>query len=184
MEINQAVAENIHRIRKIEKLSIDRAAELSGISKSMWGQIERGSVNPTISVLQKIAQGLRTPLTDLIANDDEPATAVYRALDVGSIRSAGGKVIRYPLLPMDNFSRCESSQLDIFISGKYEPDDHIPGSQVYLTVLSGMVEVCVGEETWLLETRDSMRLAGDLSWQCVNAGNSTVRLMERVYYRR
>ena len=35
MDIQQAVAENIHRIRKAQKLSIDRAAELSGVSKSM-----------------------------------------------------------------------------------------------------------------------------------------------------
>ncbi len=50
MDIQQAVAENIHRIRKAQKLSIDRAAELSGVSKSMWGQIERGLANPTVSV--------------------------------------------------------------------------------------------------------------------------------------
>jgi len=30
MDIQQAVAENIHRIRKAQKLSIDRAAELAG----------------------------------------------------------------------------------------------------------------------------------------------------------
>ena len=46
MDIQQAVAENIHRIRKAQKLSIDRAAELSGVSKSMWGQIERGLPTP------------------------------------------------------------------------------------------------------------------------------------------
>ena len=53
MDIQQAVAENIHRIRKAQKLSIDRAAELSGVSKSMWGQIERGLANPTVSVLSR-----------------------------------------------------------------------------------------------------------------------------------
>ena len=48
MDIHQAVGLNIHRIRKSQKLSIDRASELAGISKSMLGQIERGMVNPTI----------------------------------------------------------------------------------------------------------------------------------------
>ena len=55
MEIYQAVGQNIHRIRKAQQLSIDRAAALSGVSKSMLGQIERGLVNPTVSVLARIA---------------------------------------------------------------------------------------------------------------------------------
>lgn len=67
MDIQQAVAENIHRIRKAQKLSIDRAAELSGVSKSMWGQIERGLANPTVSVLSRVALGLHVPLEQLIA---------------------------------------------------------------------------------------------------------------------
>ena len=51
MEIYQAVGQNIHRIRKAQQLSIDRAAALSGVSKSMLGQIERGLVNPTVSAV-------------------------------------------------------------------------------------------------------------------------------------
>ena len=70
MDIQQAVAENIHRIRKAQRLSIDRAAELSGVSKSMWGQIERGGANPTVSVLSRMAQGLHVPLEQLIACHD------------------------------------------------------------------------------------------------------------------
>ena len=39
MELHQAVAGNIHRIRKSQRLSMDRAAELAGIAVSMWGQV-------------------------------------------------------------------------------------------------------------------------------------------------
>ena len=80
MDIQQAVAENIHRIRKAQKLSIDRAAELSGVSKSMWGQIERGLANPTVSVLSRVALGLHVPLEQLIACHDDPPTALYLSL--------------------------------------------------------------------------------------------------------
>ena len=71
MELHQAVAGNIHRIRKSQRLSMDRAAELAGISVSMWGQVERGSVNPTLAVLGKIASGLHVPLELLIENREE-----------------------------------------------------------------------------------------------------------------
>lgn len=120
MDIQQAVAENIHRIRKAQRLSIDRAAELSGVSKSMWGQIERGGANPTVSVLSRMAQGLHVPLEQLIACHDDPPTMLHRAVDVTGQRLCGGKVIAYRLFPFDPESRSESVQLDLFISGSYD----------------------------------------------------------------
>ena len=105
MELHQAVAGNIHRIRKSQRLSMDWAAELAGISVSMWGQVERGSVNPTLAVLGKIAAGLHVPLELLIENREEAPATLYRAVDVAGQRLYGGKVIRYPLFPFDTDSR-------------------------------------------------------------------------------
>ena len=89
MELHQAVAGNIHRIRKSQRLSMDRAAELAGISVSMWGQVERGSVNPTLAVLGKIAAGLHVPLELLIENREEAPATLYRAVDVAGQRLYG-----------------------------------------------------------------------------------------------
>ena len=182
MDIHQAVGLNIQRIRKGQKLSIDRAAELAGISKSMLGQIERGSVNPTISVLHKLAQGLHVPLEKLIEYSEEQGVVQYRSVDTTGQRLHGGKVIRYPLFPYDTDSRAESCQMDIFISGAYEAVDRIPGSRVYLTVLAGMAEVQVGEENFRMEGRDSMVFPGGLPRRYINKGNTTVRLVERIMY--
>ena len=184
MDIHQAVGLNIQRIRKGQKLSIDRAAELAGISKSMLGQIERGVVNPTISVLHKLAQGLHVPLESLIEYKPEPGITLHRGVDSIGQRLNGGKVIRYQLFPYDTESCAQSCQMDIFISGAYESTDHIPGSRVYLTVLSGMVEVQVGEEKWNLDNRDCLMFPGHLPHKYTNKGNTTVRLIERIMYKR
>ena len=183
MEINLAVAENIQRIRKAQKLSIDRAAELSGVSKSMLGQIERGAVNPTISVLSKLAQGLHVPLEKLVEQSDDTQVLLHRSVDYPGQRLYGGKVIRYPLFPYDTESNCESSQLDIFISGSYELPDQIPGTRVYIMVISGSVEVCVGEESFLLESRDCLTFSGSLKATYTNKSNTTVRIIERIMYK-
>ena len=52
--MNQIVAGNIRRLRKEKKLTMEKLAKLSGVSKSMLAQIERGDGNPTISTLWKI----------------------------------------------------------------------------------------------------------------------------------
>ena len=59
MELNRAVAGNIRRIRKSKKLSLEQTAALSGVSRSMLGQIERGEANPSVAILGKIAQALK-----------------------------------------------------------------------------------------------------------------------------
>ena len=49
--INLLVSKNIRRIRQEKDLSLDELSKLSGVSKSMLAQIERGSGNPSLSTL-------------------------------------------------------------------------------------------------------------------------------------
>jgi transcriptional regulator with XRE-family HTH domain len=182
VEVVNAVAENIRRIRKTQKLSIDRAAELTGVSKSMFGQIERGLVNPTVAGLEKIAQGLHVSLAELVEHRGDLPDTYTRGVDVAGQRLEKGRVIRHPLFPFDTESRCESCQLDIFIGGSYDLPDRIPGSRVYVTVLSGMLEVRTGTKTYRLESRDCLSFKGSEPCRYANAGNTTVHLIQRIYY--
>ena len=184
MELQQAVGMNIQRIRKGQKLSIDRLAEKTGVSRSMLGQIERGTVNPTVSILHKLAQGLHVPLEELVAYHEEPGIEQLRSVDAAGQRLNGGKVIRNMLFPYDDTTGSESSQMDIFISGSYEPEDQIPGSRVYVTCLSGTLELETGGEHLTLLSRDCGAFPGDKPYRYVNGGNNTVRLLERVFYKK
>ena len=55
MELTRAVGENIKRIRKSKKRSMERLAAEAGVSRSMLGQIERGEANPSVAILGKLA---------------------------------------------------------------------------------------------------------------------------------
>lgn len=59
------IAENLKRFRDERKLSLDNVSKLSGVSKSMLGQIERGEANPTVSTVWKIANVLKYHLQNL-----------------------------------------------------------------------------------------------------------------------
>ena len=54
MDVTNVVARNVKSIREHKKLTLDAAAAATGVSRSMLAQIEKGEVNPTISVLWKI----------------------------------------------------------------------------------------------------------------------------------
>ena len=70
--INLLVSKNIRRIRQEKDLSLDELSKLSGVSKSMLAQIERGSGNPSLSTLWKIANGMMVPFNTLVAQPRSP----------------------------------------------------------------------------------------------------------------
>ena len=53
------IGEKLKSIRMARTLSLDDTAVLTGVSKPMLGQIERGQSVPTVTTLWKIATGLK-----------------------------------------------------------------------------------------------------------------------------
>ncbi len=76
-DLTLLVAQNLKRIRDEKKLSLDKLSELTGVSKSMLGQIERGDSSPTISTIWKISSGLKVPFTALL-NAPQPDTFICK----------------------------------------------------------------------------------------------------------
>ncbi|WP_244906113.1 helix-turn-helix domain-containing protein [Celeribacter ethanolicus] len=54
---------NLKAARARAGLSLAQTSELTGVSKAMLGQIERGESSPTLATLWKIAKGFHLPLT-------------------------------------------------------------------------------------------------------------------------
>ena len=55
--------------RKKLGISLDEAAQKTGVSKATLGQIERGESSPTLSTVWKISAGLRLPMATLLAQN-------------------------------------------------------------------------------------------------------------------
>lgn len=79
MDVTSIVAGNARRFREQKKLTLEAAAAATGVSRSMLAQIERGEVNPTISVLWKIANGYKVSFTSLVENGSEPVSVIRGA---------------------------------------------------------------------------------------------------------
>ena len=174
MELNRAVAENIKRIRKQQKLSLERTAALSGVSRSMLGQIERGEANPSVAILGKLASALKVPAEEFLRNDGFEALRLSREVDNRAERLDGGKVLLRPSIPYEEATRLETAFLDVYISGCF----------CTATVLSGTGLLTVEGETVPLQERDALRFAADQPWTLENQGNSTVRALLLWQYRK
>lgn len=177
MELNRAVAENIKRIRKSKKLSLERTAELSGVSRSMLGQIERGEANPSVAILGRLSTALKVPAQTLLENDSFESLQLIRELETKPVRLDGGKAVLRPSFPYDETTRQESFFLDLYISARYAPEVSVPGCICHATLLSGTVQVLAEEQEYQLLERDALRFAADRPYWFENMSNSTARLL-------
>ena len=57
--IEETIANNLVHLRKKRGLSLDKVAELTGVSKAMLAQIEKGKSNPTVTTLGKLPMGCK-----------------------------------------------------------------------------------------------------------------------------
>ena len=177
MELTRAVGENIKRIRKSKKLSMERLAAEAGVSCSMLGQIERGEANPSVALLGKLAKVLKVPAETLLENDDFQSLLLSRELDNKARRLDGGKAVLRPNFPYDEATRQESFFLDLYISARYTPEPSVPGCVCHATVLSGTVSLTAEGEVFQLLERDALRFAADRPYEFTNMTNSTARLL-------
>jgi transcriptional regulator with XRE-family HTH domain len=76
MKSRQNLAMNLRRLRVERGLSQERLAADSGVDRAYVGAIERQSENPTIDLLDKLAEALAVEVSELLASvgsDQEPA---------------------------------------------------------------------------------------------------------------
>lgn len=69
--LNSIIGSKLKEIRNKRELSLDEAAKLTGVSKAMLGQIERGQSNPTVSTLWKISTGLKVSFSFFIDEEQD-----------------------------------------------------------------------------------------------------------------
>jgi len=60
------LGKNIKKARKKANLTQAQVAEKADIHVNYFAQIERGEVNPTYEVLEKIAKALKVKLSDIV----------------------------------------------------------------------------------------------------------------------
>lgn len=67
MDIKKRLGSNLRRLRESKELSQEAFAFEAGIHRTYVSDIERGARNPTITVLEKLANALGVRAADLIS---------------------------------------------------------------------------------------------------------------------
>jgi transcriptional regulator with XRE-family HTH domain len=146
-DVPAIVGANLRRLRKAQGHSLERLAELSGVSRAMLGQIETGKSVPTVSLLWKVADALGVPVAGLIETDSTPAVVVLVRDQSEVVSRSGGKFVRRPLFNSGRLQTAEFYEVRIAPHHRESPDTHPHGSKQSLVVAHGAITVSVADET-------------------------------------
>ena len=182
MEIlSQSIAENLKRIRSARGLTLDEVAELTDISKSMLGQIERNTANPTVSTIWKICNGLKIPYTALMT-PTKVSEGVIDANDADIILSDDGLYESIPFFPFDITRNFEIFKVSLKENGILESEPHTKGTEEYIILIDGNLAVEHGGKTDILRKNQALRFSGDVPHKYYNLGKTEVVLVTVVSY--
>ncbi|SPJ27159.1 helix-turn-helix domain-containing protein [Falsiruegeria mediterranea] len=162
--------------RRAQGLSLEAVANLSGVSRSMVSQIERGESSPTIATLWNLTRALQVDFAGLL-EDGEAADKieVLRATDVPSIDNMGHGCRIQILSPPEEAGGHEVYDIRFEAGGALNSQPHTRGANEQLTVLEGSVQVTSGSASNTLNAGDTARYAADIA-HSIQAGDQPARV--------
>ncbi len=160
-DIHDRLAASLRAARKARGLSLDAAAKLSGVSRSMVSQIERGESSPTVATLWALTRALQLDFAGLLEGRPAPGIAVTRAAAAPVIQR-GGVTIRILSAP-ESVGAHEVYELQFTKGTCLTSDAHSPGCREHLTVLDGRLTVTSGDATDTLAPGDVAHYPADRS---------------------
>ena len=158
-DIHDRLAASLRAARKARGLSLDAAAKLSGVSRSMVSQIERGESSPTVATLWALTQALQLDFAGLLEGRPAPGIEVTRAGSAPVIQR-GGVTIRILSAP-ESVGAHEVYELSFAAGARLQSEAHSPGCREHLTVLEGRLDIRSGEAADGLGPGDVARYAAD-----------------------
>lgn len=178
----------IQRQRKSRGLTLEQLAALSGVSKSMLSQIERGQANPTFAVLWGLTRALKIEFSDLLAGRPVPPSPdetieIVPATQIPEIRSGDGACRLRILSPSRLAGRIEWYQVEIAPSGVLDSGPHAAGAFEHFTAQTDGFEITSGHVTRSLRAGDTARYPADVPHRIRNVLNKPAKGLMILLYR-
>jgi transcriptional regulator with XRE-family HTH domain len=170
----------IQAFRKRRSLTLDDLAKLSGVSRSMLSQIERGQANPSLATVWALGTALKVDISELISGeliDRGPQIEVNQPFFTPELRTEDGSCTLRILSPPDHAGQLEWYELLFCGHGSLVSQAHAKGTREHLTVLEGALEITAGSASAALPTGATARYAADVAHVIRNAGESPARAL-------
>jgi transcriptional regulator with XRE-family HTH domain len=177
----------LRRHRKDRGMTLEQLAAVSGVSRSMLSQVERGEANPTLAVVWSLTQALNLEFADLVQDGSAPkggsAIELVSAAHTPEIRGGDGSCRLRILSPPHLVGSVEWYELDVAPAGILDSAPHAPGTFEHFTAMTPGFEITSGNTTCTLKAGETARYAADVPHRIANRSARTAKGLMVVLYR-
>ncbi len=168
----------IRRVRQDNGLTLKQLAERVDVTASYLSQLERDIVEPSLSVLRKIANALGVPVYIFLANEDKQHVLVKR--DKRKKLKLPNASVTYEVISPMTYNLKEDVKM-VSLYYEQEPntwlsDDFLMhNAQELIYIIEGRLDIFLGEEKYTLENGDSIFIKENVPHKMFNSGDEIVR---------
>ena len=163
MDTSKIVGEKIKSLRESRSISIEDLAQRSGLALEQIERIEGNIDLPSLAPLIKIARVLGVRLGTFLDDQDETGPAICRKAEAGdSISFSNNAIQSRKHMEYHSLAKAKSDRhMEPFIIDVDATDDidfvlSSHEGEEFIFVMEGVMEVCYGKNSYLLEAGDSI----------------------------
>jgi transcriptional regulator with XRE-family HTH domain len=174
--MEQGIGQRLRELRERHRLSQRQLARQSGVANATISQIESGKLNPTVSMLKKVLDGIPIRMSEFFSDEPETPDRVFFRADELTEIADGGISFRQVGANL----RGRSIQ---FIKECYQPGSGTGKHQITHEgeecglILKGRLQVTVGDQTTVLSQGDAYYFKSSQPHSFLNPGNEPCELI-------
>lgn len=162
-------------------LSLSDVSNMTGVSKTMLSQIERGESTPTIAVLWKIANGLKIRFETLLGNSEQ-LCVVKSIHDMASLTDDNDLINIYCMFPFSPISGFELFYGIVKPGCIYYSESHASSVAEYLMVVQGELILETGSKTYTIPAGSAVAFDSKKEHKYINRCEENVGVLFIVNY--
>jgi transcriptional regulator with XRE-family HTH domain len=163
-DVATRLGRNMRTLREGRSLTQAQMAKAAGLPRATWANLESGAANPTLTVLDRVANAFQVTIEELIAAPRSEAHHYAKASLPVKLR---GAVSIRKLLP-DPIPGMELDRLELPPYAKMTGVPHTPGTREYLMCETGELVLVASGEEYRLAAGDVVAFRGDQRHSYVN----------------
>jgi len=164
---NQYLGMRIKELRESQGRTIEEIANEAEVSTGLISLIERGKVNPSINVLWAISRALKVPIGSFFGSEHSK-DPVVRSNERKLIKTEKG--IEFYLLCPDLIRKLEVIYKVFNPGASTGTKSYTHKGEEFGTVLSGKIEVTLGNRKYVLKKGDSIYFSSTTPHRVENSG--------------
>lgn len=179
------ICRNIKKLRKQQKLTLEKLADQTGLTKGYLSKVERSEKAPPYSTLNKIAGALGIEVTSFFKENIEPIDdvriSVQRKVDSAVIKGTS-QLSGYDYEVLAPSKPGKNMEPFIIYSPKTIKKMYSHEGEEFMYVMDGRLEFIYGEDSYILEKGDNVYFDSCVPHAGRSLGDNPAKLLVVIYF--